>query len=601
MLRLPGMNQQSFQNNWSSTSLIGIALEILAVVALLSLRLLLKLNMAWNEVDVLPSAKQYANPTWIPRDWLLNLPSDHRMLFEAVFGRLIASWGFLASSIAGRLLCYCLVASGLVLIGRKLGLNLLLLLLAVSLFLAPNDYRSLAAQAWFLEGNNVKWVADALMLLSIGLMLLGKRLGLGLPLPLLLLAVSLFLRGNNGQGLPQGLAAGEWLVGGFEAKAVAYGLILLAIGLMLRRCYRLMALLLGLATSFHVLVGGYTFLTVLGWLVLRRKTRLQSLRELGWIVAIYLAASAFAIKLLLEQLFLPTSTGPLLPSYIYVFLRNPHHLNPLSWASDWWVNLMAYLLILLSSVGVIWRNRPFGKLSEQYVARMGLFEFTLISLIPFILGLAIAPFDSQGRLLQYYPFRLGDVMLPLNTCLLFACALKQTFARKARWALLLVCILLLNCIVRPQFVIFQDSVQAIRQFPSEQQEVDPEWKNLCDWVRNNTPKDAIFVSPPVEFVNFTWLAERPTIAKFKLVPNTKAAILPWYERLCDLSGSFRWLDVLKNFGKQLSDGYNRLTTSQAEALMVKYQADYLVTRIQHQLNLPVAYSNQFYILYKKSG
>jgi hypothetical protein len=41
-------------------------------------------------------------------------------------------------------------------------------------------------------------------------------------------------------------------------------------------------------------------------------------------------------------------------------------------------------------------------------------ELTLISLIPFVLGVAIAPFDSQGRFLQYYPFRLADIMLPLT-------------------------------------------------------------------------------------------------------------------------------------------------------------------------------------------
>lgn len=545
----------------------------------------------------MPSAKQYADPTWIPGDWLLNLPSDHRMLFEAFFGKLIVSWGFLASSIAGRLLCYCLVASGLVLISRKLGLSLLLLLLSVSLFLFPNDYRSLVSFTWFLEGNNVKWITNAVMGLAIGLMLIGKRLGLGLQLPLLLLAISLFLRGNNGQELAQGLAASEWLVGGLEAKAVSYGLVLLAIGLMLSGCYRLMALLLGIATSFHILVGSYTFLTVLGWLVLRRKTRIQGTWEFGWILLIYLAASAFAIKLLIEELFSPTPVGPILPSYIYVFLRNPHHLNPLSWPANGWVNMILYFLILISSVGVIWLNRHSRELSAQYAVRIGLFEFTLLSLVPFILGLAIAPFDSQGRFLQYYPFRVGDVMLPLNTCLLFACALDQTFKRKARWVLLIVCILLLSWSQRHQAIIFQNDVQSLRDFPSQQQGIDAKWKDLCYWVRSNTPKDAIFVSPPVEFDNFTWLAERPTIAKFKLVPNTKAEILPWYERLRDLSGDFKRVNV-SNFDQQLTDGYNGLKTNQAEALMVKYQADYFVTQIEHRLDLPVAYRNQFYLLYK---
>jgi hypothetical protein len=68
-----------------------------------------------------------------------------------------------------------------------------------------------------------------------------------------------------------------------------------------------------------------------------------------------------------------------------------------------------------------------------------------------------------------------------------------------------------------------------------------------------------------------------------------------------LSGEFRGVNVLRSFDKQLSDGYNRLTTAQAVAIMNKYQADYFVTGVEHRLDLPVAYRNQSYVLYKKPG
>jgi hypothetical protein len=364
-----------------------------------------------------------------------------------------------------------------------------------------------------------------------------------------------------------------------------------------------MALLLGLATSFHVLVGGYTFLTVLAWLVLRRKTRLLNLRELGLILLLYLAGSAFAIQAVLDQLLLPIPKGALLPSFIYVFLTLPFHLNPLSWSSHSWVNLIAYLLICACSASVIWLNRIdrlTGEFSEHYAAHIGLFEFTLISLIPFVLGVAIAPFDSQGRFLQYYPFRLADLMLPLNACLLFACALQVSFTgKKARWLLAVCCSLLLTWIVIPQLDIFQSDFRQLSLFPSEQQGVNPEEKDICDWVRSNTPKDAIVVSSPVEVGCITWLAERPIPAK-AITPQNKKAILEWYERLRNLSGGFRGVNHLRNFNKQLSEGYNRLTTQQAEALMAKYQASYLVTGIEHRLELPVAYRNLSYVVYKNS-
>src|SRR5688500_11049146 len=115
-----------------------MGVQVLVVTAFLSLRLLLEANMGStyaNEIDVLPLAKQYTDPTWIAEDWYLNQPSGYRLLFFALFGKLAATWGFLVTSILGRLLCYGLVSAGLVLIGRCLGLSLPLLLLAVGIFL----------------------------------------------------------------------------------------------------------------------------------------------------------------------------------------------------------------------------------------------------------------------------------------------------------------------------------------------------------------------------------------------------------------------------------------------------------------------------------
>jgi hypothetical protein len=530
------------------TSLKETGLQILAVTAFLSLKLLLDYNMGgggWNEIDVLPLAKHYADPTWIPGDWYLNQPPGYRLLFLALFGNIAAAWGFLATSIIGRLLCYALVASGLVLIGRKLSLSLPLLLLAVGLFLYVNPYQSVVAY--------------------------------------------------------------EWLVGGLEPKSVAYGLLLLAIGLMLGGRYRWMALMLGLATSFHVLVGGWAFLAVLGWLTLRRRTDFGDIRYLGSVLLIYLAASALAVWPVLEQLFTPTPIVPVEPSYIYVFLRLPHHLNPLSWSPDWWIRPILSLLILALSLGMLRRKRQSEKLSGQYATCVELAEFTLITLVPFILGLAIAPFDSQGRLLQYYPFRLGSIILPLNTYLVFACALEQTFTGRTRRVFLLVCIVVLSWLCSLQALSLSEQLQDLRQFPSADQEVDPQWKDMCAWVRNHTPQNAVVVSPPVEFANFTWLAERPTIAKFKLLPQNKVRILAWYERLGHLSGNLSSWPIMhskkasKNeIERALTKGYNNLTTAQAEALMVKYGADYLVTGIGHNLDLAIAYRNSLYILYGKT-
>jgi len=51
-----------------------------------------------------------------------------------------------------------------------------------------------------------------------------------------------------------------------------------------------------------------------------------------------------------------------------------------SWSSNWWIEALVYLLVLVLA-GMLWRQRS-EKFSEQYAARMGLAEFTLITLVP---------------------------------------------------------------------------------------------------------------------------------------------------------------------------------------------------------------------------
>jgi len=518
-----------------------VSIQIVVVTAFLSLGFLLDGNMGGkNEVDILPFARQYADPSWIPGDWYLNQPPGYRIPFLAFSGSMAAAWGFLATSLIGRLLCYTLMASGLVFLGRKLELSLPLLLLAVGLFLYVDDH--------------------------------------------------------------QGIVAREWLVGGIEPKVVAYSLLLFAIGLMLTGRYRLMALLLGLATSFHTLVGGWASLVIGGWLLLRRRHHFRSIRYLGSVVIIYLIASALSIYTILEHLLTPSPTGAVEPSYVYVFIRTPHHLNPLYWSPEWWIKPAVYLLVLALSVGILWRKGQ----SEKHLVRIGLAEFTLLTLIPFGLGLAIAPFDAQGTFLQYYPFRLGDVMLPLNTCLLFACALEQGCIGKARPILLFVCIVLLSGACTVQAVQFHQALVALSEFPSEQQEIEPEGKAISNWIRTNTPDDALIVTPPAELTPFTWVAERPTVAKFKFIPPTKVGVLDWYERLTDLSGTLNpWPQpgervTFSKMKQALIAGYNSLTTDQAQAVMNKYDADYLLTSTTHHLDFAIAYQNSRYILYARS-
>ncbi|MGL5081655.1 MAG: DUF6798 domain-containing protein [Microcoleaceae cyanobacterium] len=598
-------------------SLVTFSLEGFAIFFLICLSKLLEKNLAENEIDVLPLAKQFIDSSWIPTDWYLSQPPGYRVLFQFIFGQLIVRLGFLATSIIGRLLCYGLVAFGLVLIGRKLGLKIHWLLLSTTLFLFLQDYRRLFDSLFLKIGvDGAQWLVAICAAIAFILIIFHRKFSLEDPkIPFAIFGLCLLLIGNNRS---YSVVANEWLIGGIEAKAIAYGFVVVAIGLMLRQRYFIMAFLLGIATSFHVLVGGYAFLTIILGFIIRWKAHfntvhLNTFHQLGIILGSYLLGSIFAIQPVLAQLLTPTPAGELSPSYIYVFLRLPHHLNPLVWPSRWWINLIIYLAILIGSILILHLN-PASELAstaavEHHDAQVTLFQLTLISLIPFLIGLIIAPFDAEGKLLQYYPFRFGDVMLPLNTYLLFACTLQSVFATKTRWIGSILPLFLVGVALNTWMPNFYRSALELRQFPSAEQGVTSGGKELCFWIKGNISGDSRVVTSPGDLQYFTWLSERATIAKFKLFPQTKGGILEWHERLNNLSGgSSAWASISTQQGtsvftdvaQQLRQDYHQLTTAQAIALMNQYQADYFLANSDRSLDLPIVFQNQSYRLYRKN-
>ncbi|NJK37177.1 MAG: hypothetical protein HC920_05045, partial [Oscillatoriales cyanobacterium SM2_3_0] len=580
---------------------VTFILEVLVIFTLICLSHLLQQNLGQNEVDVLPLARRFADPAWVPTDWYLNQPPGYRLLFQTIFGHLIVRWGFLATSILGRAFCYGLVATGLTLIGRRLGLKLPWLLFTITLLVFLEDYRQLCVA--LLSRLGIKYplhdVAIVVAILAFFYLIFHQRIPINPKLPFVMFGLSLLLAGNNRSG---SIVANEWMIGGLETKAIAYGLILIAIGFMLSYRYGEMALCLGIATSFHILAGLYGCLTAIILLLAQGKLGLSHSKQFLRILGIYLAGSVFAIQPGLDQLLTANPAEEISPSYVYVFLRLPHHLNPFSWPSYWWINLSIYFAVLIASILMLRFNsiRVESPIEIQYTAQhyesqLTLFQFTLISLIPFFMGLLISPFDSEGKFLQYYPFRFGDVMLPLGTYLLFACNLQTCLIRQSYGLSLIFPLFLVGIASSVWIPDFYDSALGLRQFPNYQQNVTPEGKEICLWIKRNSPEESLVITSPADQDYFTGLAERATVAKFKLFPQTKSGIVAWYQRLQDLSGDpnfwaftspYDQVNVFVDVIPQLQKAYQQLTTDEAIALMNQYQARYFLAPAEQKLNLP---------------
>jgi hypothetical protein len=116
-----------------------------------------------NEVDVLPTALQVADHSWLPNDWYLNLDIGYRQLFGYLVGYLIDQLGFLYGAYAGRLMAYLLLALGLVIFFRAIRLRFSLGLIVTIFFLGD---QSLIAGEWIVGGVDTKTFAYAFALLA---------------------------------------------------------------------------------------------------------------------------------------------------------------------------------------------------------------------------------------------------------------------------------------------------------------------------------------------------------------------------------------------------------------------------------------------------
>ena len=159
--------------------------------------------------------------------------------------------------------------------------------------------------------------------------------------------------------------AGEWVVGGAEAKGFSFVLVFLALEAMVEGYWNRMWLLLGFASAFHILVGGWAAVAAGAvWMLQgglfcqdasaanspaassppKRPFRFVG-RASSWIaplLAFLLALPGLVPALLMNRGVEPAVTAQ--AHRIYVFERFPHHLDPAKFWADGFV--LPFLLLV---------------------------------------------------------------------------------------------------------------------------------------------------------------------------------------------------------------------------------------------------------------
>ena len=485
---------------------------------------------AVNEPHYLTKARHYWQPDWNPHDFFLASPPAHTV-FYWVMGPIVLVVGNGAAAALGRVLACGLLAAGWLSFANRV-------------LAKPEEVRPQTTHSGSPSVHGVSGIAELLALvLFLGIQAIGNL-------------------------------SGEWLVGGIEAKVVTYAGFLWAFGLATRSdphtnwSATLFGMIVGLSVAMHPVVGGWIVLAVLGsflfqqlasaclsmWSSRRSENssrgdpvqspgerpsdeRPSHSRQLlftrrQWAVATAAASVTApwglvpAIQLLLTNV--PPETR-FAGTYIQVYYRLAHHLDPMTFPAAAWAGYAALLCVWLVGACVSGGFRTgaarwwFGiVLASVLFAGAGL-----------LVGYGARPavqmpgYDWRMHLLKFYPFRLVDLLLPIAVAVLLA----GQVCRGGRWPAPIVTVLSLAAIL---------VVPVLRV--DSQTRPSPErigaWNEACQWIASHLPETAL-VQTPHSNHDFKWRSGRAEYVSFKDCPQDAAGIVEWNRRLVLLTNWYQ--------------------------------------------------------------
>lgn len=384
--------------------------------------------------------------------------------------------------------------------------------------------------------------------------------------------------------------AGEWVVGGGEAKGFAYALVFWALALMVQGRWQQTWIVLGAATAMHALVGGWTAIAALAvwWAEGPNRPRLRTMLP-GLLVAAVLALPG-----LLPGLALSWGVPPEIlreANRIYTFERLAHHLVPGCFPPEYVARFLVLTVVLAQiawgfSWDTSWRRLRHFALGSLMIAAIG-----------WLIGFTVTVWpDFAAAALRFYWFRLADVAVPLVAAF-FAAALAARLTRESRIpkpivlglvSVFAVCVLgydalphLSEHIPRSEWSL---SMQSVWDEDAQVRQEYQDWKEVCRWVKEHTPPEARFITPRMK-TTFKWYTGRSELVTWKDIPQDARSVVAWWEKLKDL-----YVVNDPRFGSWWVRNVNALGADRVLSLAAKYQIDYILTVNDRPLRLEVVFS-----------
>jgi hypothetical protein len=376
----------------------------------------------------------------------------------------------------------------------------------------------------------------------------------------------------------QSIVAGEWVLGTFEAKCIAYALLLFSLNGFMHQRVILPSILLGLAFSLHPLIGLWGALAVgLSLVVLRYP--IDRIIKSGCYTVLF--ALPGLIPLLMRPLEGGTASSEAMKFVTLVVM--PYHFDPFYFASS-----KRLLLLLAIILGFNWFHfRVQDKDHRDGLHFLIVFQ-SFLGLF-FVLGFFARHIENY-ELLVAMPWRLCSVLLPLFFFLHLMSALQAYCANRSGKRLLLAGLLILAIFGNPVDV-FADRVK--KHYSMWTQE-DEDVQRAFKWIAGNTPASSIIISPPWRNDSF-YLSRRGQIASW-WVPRFDR-LIEWRERLESIAGDVSSVKprTTKARLEHMTAHFNQLNATDIARLAEKYGAEYLVSSARY--GYPVLFDAGTYKVY----
>lgn len=404
--------------------------------------------------------------------------------------------------------------------------------------------------------------------------------------------------------------AGEWVVGGVEAKCFAYALVLLALDQLVSGRWNRVWLLMGAACAFHPLAGGWSTVVAAGiWLLTERRTA-----PLGSMLPGIAGGGLLALVGILPAVALTWNSPAEIvaqANVIYVFERLPHHLALLHLPEDEIsLRLLRHGMLLVALWGLARWIQTVDRVNDasddepvdpRALGLMARFAWggVLLALVGFAIEIVLwNDAELVARLLKYYWFRLTDVAAALAVALNATGVIAIGIERRRWWGPGL---LLATLALAGSHIVSLSLARYAEPTPRADRKLidSAAWANACDWVAKNTPISARFLTPRIAS-SFKWRTGRPEVVTFKDIPQDAPGIVEWNRRLRDI------FYINKGGEPEALKSLGSLPAARLQQIVDEYNIDYILAEGDVRLPFPIVYptdvsADDVYVIYQVNG